>query len=209
VAVDLLRRHTDTTGLSVLDYGCGRGEAMALFRDAGMTPTGVDIDPVCLDLASTHGETVPLEGDDPVAQFGENAFDVVASFHVLEHVECPKRILSGLRDVSREFVLLAVPNLRYLHLLCKRHIDLAIVNEGHLHGWDHWHLLNLAERHCGLELVEWGFDATILPVLSPLLDRCFGPRAAIWFETGLFRRMFPFHGVSVLGLFRRSAAGGR
>ena len=84
----------------------------------------------------------------------------------------------------------------------ERQFDLAQVNEGHLQAWDHWHLRNLAERFCGLELVEWGSDATILSGISTLSQMLFGPRFTIRLETGLFRRLFPYHSITVLGLFR-------
>jgi hypothetical protein len=60
----------------------------------------------------------------------------------------------------------------------------------------------LAERHCGLKLVSWGFDATILPLASNVSEKILGRRATIQLETGLFRWVFPYHGISVLGLFR-------
>jgi hypothetical protein len=62
--------------------------------------------------------------------------------------------------------------------------------------------LNLAERHCGLKLVEWGADATILTFFSNWSQKILGTKATIRLETGLFRRLFPYLGVSVLGLFR-------
>ena len=74
------------------------------------------------------------------------------------------------------------------------------VNEGHLQSWDHAHFRNLAEKHCGLRIVAWGFDATILPVFSELAKRLFGNKTAIRLETGLFRRMFPYNGISVIAL---------
>lgn len=123
-------------------------------------------------------------------------------FHVLEHVENPKQVLTTLRKIAREYVILAVPNLRQLHGLFNRRIELSSVNEGHLHAWDHWHLLNLAERHCGLKLVEWAFDNTQLPLLTNVAQRVFGNKVALRLETGLFLRMFPFHCRSVIGLFR-------
>ena len=74
------------------------------------------------------------------------------------------------------------------------------VNEGHLQSWDHAHFRNLAEKHCGLRIVAWGFDATILPVFSELAKRLCGNKTAIRLETGLFRRMFPYNGISVIAL---------
>jgi SAM-dependent methyltransferase len=202
VGLALLCKHVKPQGQSILDYGSGRGEGTAFFSDAGFKITAADVDPECVRLSSRYGPATVLNPDDPVGQFGAKSFDIVTCFHVLEHVDSPKKTLNQLREIARSHVLLAVPNLRYLNLLFTRRIDISIVNEGHLQSWDHWHLRSLAERHCGLELVEWGFDATKLPILSNLLVKTLGNRATIALETGLFRRMFPFHGISVLGLFR-------
>jgi SAM-dependent methyltransferase len=202
VALRLLLRHGPAQNRTVLDYGSGRGEALDYFKAAGFRMTGADVDPECVRLSSRFGEAVVLNPDDPVAQFGPKSFDIVTCFHVLEHVENPKRTLSALGRIARQYVLLAVPNLRYLHRLLERRFELSQVNEGHLQAWDHWHFRNLAERHCGLELLEWGSDATLLPILSGALQKIFGSKLTIKLETGLFRALFPYHTVSIIGLFR-------
>lgn len=201
VALDLLRKHYDVSGKTLLDYGCGRGETLDLYKAAGMKVTGTDMDPECVRLAGRYGNSCILNVDDPVGQFGRKSFDVVTCFHVLEHVPRPKETLQQLGEIARDYLVLAVPNLRFLYWTFKREFELSMVNEGHLQSWDHWHFRNLAERHCGLELVEWGSDATILP-MSGLLTKVLGNKATIALETGIFRRMFPYHCVSVLGLFR-------
>ena len=199
--LELLLKHCKPSGKVLLDYGCGRGEVLELARQAGFQVLGADVDPTCVELASRFGPARQLNSTDPLAQFGAKSFDVVACFHVLEHVENPKQVLKALGKISREYVVLAVPNLRYLHHTFERKFDLHEVNAGHLQSWDHWHLLNLAERHCGLKLVEWGTDATILP-FSNIAARLLGMKTLIKLETGLFRKLFPFHGVSILGLFK-------
>jgi SAM-dependent methyltransferase len=202
VSLRLLLKHCRPQGQSVLDYGCGRGETLKIFGEAGFKVTGADVDPECVRRSSQLGTAGALNPDDPVGQFGRKSFDIVTCFHVLEHVDSPKKTLNDLAAIAREHVVLAVPNLRYLHRLFTRRIDVTFVNEGHLQSWDHWHLLSLAERHCGLQWVDWGFDATRLPVLSSLTEKLLGHNAAQWLEMGLFRKLFPFHGISVIGLFR-------
>lgn len=201
-ALELLARHAEVRGLDVLDYGCGRGEALELFGARGAKVLGVDPDPVCVSLASNFGRAELLNGNDPLTMFNPGDFDLVIALHVLEHVENPKQTLTALRCLARKFVLVAVPNLRKLEALFKRSIDLDTINSGHLQGWDHWHFRNLAERHCGLEVVDWIADATVLPGLSQFVVRTFGKRAAIRLETGLFRQWFPFHCISIIALMR-------
>ena len=57
---------------------------------------GTDTDSQCVEIASEYGEAVPLNIEDPVAQFGEKSHDVVICFHVLEHVPNPREVASQL-----------------------------------------------------------------------------------------------------------------
>lgn len=201
-ALALLAKHCPAGGKTLLDYGCGRGECLSLASQSGFSVMGTDVDPECVRLAAKLGPACRLNPDNPLPQFGNKSFDVVTCFHVLEHVDNPKETLTALGMIAREYVVLAVPNLRYLHRLFHREILLRDVNDGHLQAWDHWHLRNLAEKHCGLELIEWGFDATLLPFFSNMSEKIFGRNCAIKLETGIFRQLFPFHGISIIGLFR-------
>jgi SAM-dependent methyltransferase len=201
VALDLLERHAGSLqGMSLLDYGCGRGETMAYAAARGMLVSGLDADPECARLAARYGSTQPLQVEDPSKQVGEKSFDVVACFHVLEHVDNPKAILTMLARAARRYVLVAVPNLQQIPNLRKPHTEPEKCNEGHLQSWDHAHFRNLAVNHCGLRLIEWGYDATRVPVFSELVNRTLGPRAAIKLETGFFRWLFPYWGISVIAL---------
>lgn len=201
VGLELLKKHTETSGKTLLDYGCGRGETLEIYSSAGMNVTGTDTDPECVRLASRFGNAVVLDPANPLRQFGPKSFDVVTCFHVLEHVPNPRDTLQALSAIARDYLVLAVPNLRFLYWTFHRNFDINMINEGHLQSWDHWHFRNLAERHCGLELVEWGTDATILP-FSDTMQRLFGQKFLVKLETGIFRKIFPYHGISVLGLFR-------
>lgn len=202
VGLDLLASHASPLeGLSLLDYGCGRGETLQLATERGMKPLGTDVDEECVALGKPHGETIRLvEPHDPVRQFGEKSFDVVTCFHVLEHVDRPKEVLSALGRIARRSVVVAVPNLRALpkprHLRCEP----IAVNEGHLQGWDHSHFRNLAERHCGMRLIAWGHDHVRVPVLSNLAKLIGGDPLAIRLETGVFLRRFKFHSTSIIAL---------
>ena len=192
--------------LTLLDYGCGRGETMRLATEARYCAYGADIDDTCLSLSSRWGTTFKLtENIDDVRNLFEGlTFDVITCFHVLEHVQNPLSLLKQLREVSNKYILIAVPNLRQLHGLRRDAYQLSNINEGHLYGWDHWHFLNLATIHAKLKLVEWASDAVTLPYISNLVQRLFGMHFAIRMETGIFRKIFPFHCHSVIGLFENS-----
>lgn len=200
-ALRLLARHAEPAGLSLLDYGCGRGETLGLAADLGIDVRGTDLDPECVEISSRHGETELLrEPDHPIDQFGPKSFDVVTCFHVLEHVARPMDVLTDLGRIARRYVVVAVPNLRSLPRPRFLRHEPQAVNEGHLQGWDHAHFRNLAERHCGLRLVEWGFDHCKIPVVGSVLKALFGDQFLRRCETGPFVRWFPFHSASVIAL---------
>lgn len=201
-ALELLSRHDQNlSGLSLLDYGCGRGETLELAKELGIKTSGTDLDPECVRISSALGECSILDANDPLRQFGENSFDIVTCFHVLEHVPSPVETLNALRAISRKYVLLAVPNGSRFPDLFRPKRNLYGPNEGHLQLWDHSHLRNLAENHCGLKLIDWTFDNVKLPILSNQFNRLFGDKFIRKLETGLFKSLFPYQSTSVIGLF--------
>lgn len=203
VALALLARHAgDVKDWSFLDYGCGRGESLAYAASMGMVPFGLDSDPRCVALSQLHGKAEILDLAHPERQVQPSSFDVVACFHVLEHVENPKRVLTMLGKAARRYVLIAVPNLQKIPNLRKPRTDPSPTNPGHLQSWDHSHFRNLAETHCGLELISWANDATMVPFVSEFVRRLLGNKAVIRLESGPFRRMFPFWGISIIALLR-------
>ena len=201
--LELLQKHfpaPDTR--TILDFGCGRGEVLSLYKDSGYEVTGTDADEECVRLSKAHGDAVLLDTKDPLSQFGLKSFDAVVCYHVLEHVPSPIETIRILSAIARKAVVIAVPNLQTLTALFRRKLHPTAVNEGHLQSWDHGHFLNLAQRHGKLELIEWGVDTTILPVFNRFGPKILGQSAMIWLETKVFTRLFPFHGLSVLGIFK-------
>lgn len=187
---------------SILDFGCGRGEVAEIYAKKGYEVTGTDADHECVRISGQNGKSVVLDTIDPLTQFGENSFDAVVCYHVLEHVPSPVETIQILSKIARKAVIIAVPNLQTLTGLFRKDPRRSPVNEGHLQSWDHAHFLNLAERHGNLELIEWGFDTTILPVFNRFGPTLLGQSGMIKLETGLFPKLFPYHGLSVLGIFK-------
>ena len=175
---------------------------MAYASNMGMQVKGLDIDPECVRIASQFGEAALLDPHQPALQVPEKSFDAIACFHVLEHVDNPKAVLTLLGKGARKFVLVAVPNLARFPNLRRPRKKPEYVNQGHLQSWDHDHFKTLSEVHCGLEVVAWGFDATIIPPLSEISRRLFGETITIFLETKVFRFLYPFLCISVIALLR-------
>jgi len=206
-ALELLEKHEpNLKGMSLFDYGCGRGETLKLATELGMIGEGQDMDEECVQRSKQHGDASIMVLEDGLADLPRNHWDVVACFHVLEHVDNPKAVLRSLAASAKKYVLVAVPNLNKLPNIRKPKTVHYNVNEGHLQSWDHAHFWNLATHHCGLELVEWGHDATVVPIISELVKRTLGQERLIKLESGIFRKLFPFWGHSIIGLFKVAGA---
>lgn len=201
--LNLLEKHFPEPEVhSILDFGCGRGEVLSIYGNHGYKVLGTDADPECVRISRKYGESVVLDTRDPLSQFGEKSFDAVVCYHVMEHVPSPVETIQVLSKLARKAVVIAVPNLQSLTRMFRREIQVSSVNEGHLQSWDHAHLLSLAERHGNLKLIEWGCDTTILPVFNRFGPKLFGQSFMIKLETKVFTKLFPYHGLSVLGIFK-------
>lgn len=87
---ELIRRHVQLEGASVLDVGCGLGLYVRQFRAHSSDVWGVDIDPEKVAEAS---RTLPNIRQAPAEElpFPAGTFDVVLSHEVLEHVDDDRR----------------------------------------------------------------------------------------------------------------------
>jgi len=199
-ALELLLRHEMVEqGSTLLDYGCGRGEFIGMAREAGFAVRGLDVDPVCVERSRQYGEAALIENvEDGLGGWPDASVDVVSSFHVLEHVENPRKLLNSMRRVARRKVLVAVPNMEAFRSFRGRMED---VNEGHLQGWDRETLINLAERHCGLRLVGLAYDLVRIPILHKLFSLTVGMGFSNWFSQKVLSRLFPHRSISIIALF--------
>jgi 2-polyprenyl-3-methyl-5-hydroxy-6-metoxy-1,4-benzoquinol methylase len=115
-----LRAHVQP-GETVLDLGCGDGWMTAELAALGARPTGVEIARPAVERAQRrHPElTFSLAAVGGPLPMKDNAFDVVWSSEVIEHVADTARWLSEARRVLRPKgrLLLTTPNHSRLRLL--------------------------------------------------------------------------------------------
>lgn len=200
-ALQLLLKEVETPkAFRLLDYGCGRGEFLAMASTAGFVVSGLDIDPACVELARRFGPVEQIDPDDYLESLPDASVDIISSLHVLEHVENPKRLLNSMRRVSRQYVLVAVPNLRDFRPMRTR--PCGTTNEGHLQGWDRETLLNLAVRHCGLQLVAFASDMTKIPSAGYRIGQLFGAGIEKAINLKVFSRLWPQRSISIIALFK-------
>jgi SAM-dependent methyltransferase len=162
-------------GDRVLDLGSGAGEFTALLAEAGAEAVGAEVAQAAVNRAhSEHPELdfrlVPIEGPLP---FEDNAFDLVWSSEVIEHVADTARWLSEVRRVLAPHgrLLITTPSHGRLRLA--------------VHGiepfseplGDHLHLYTRRSLHELLE--EFGFSEVSVRAVGgpPLFKRVLLARA--------------------------------
>jgi SAM-dependent methyltransferase len=161
-------------GQTVLDVGCGDGHFVRMLRGVAAAAVGLETNPEAVQRARAEGLDVRLAGLDEFAAENAGAFDVVCSFHVLEHLPDVRGfVLAMLRCLKPGgSLVVSVPNrLRMAEPGVLQPLDCPP------HHLSRWHPRQFAEmaRLYGLELREVGFD-------PPDVDEC---RAAL--RRGLLR----------------------
>ncbi|MGO9305909.1 MAG: class I SAM-dependent methyltransferase [Candidatus Korobacteraceae bacterium] len=97
--------------ISVLDWGCGKGQITYLLRQRGFSVTSCDIHNTEAD-DSTFGQEVPIIHEQAIdviplshayrLPFGDKSFDCVVSFGVLEHVTSDRHSLTEIRRILKD-----------------------------------------------------------------------------------------------------------
>lgn len=99
-------------GRRLLDVGCGLGGfARAMRALGGMVVRGADFDPKCVTIgAELHGIEVD-SGELAEQGYTDGAFDVVSSWHCLEHTYDPEAELAEMARITRPdgWLVLEVP----------------------------------------------------------------------------------------------------
>lgn len=99
---------------NILEIGPGNGWVTYILRDGGLKVTTVDIDKELKPDYVASASSLP---------FGDNAFDAVCAFEVLEHMPFESFVanLKELSRVSNKYVVMSLPDKRRIlfHLLLK------------------------------------------------------------------------------------------
>lgn len=90
----------------VLDVGCGSGNNMLPFLDAGCQSYGVELSENIIELAKNYLHSRGYEADFKVGNnrqipYDDNSFDLVTSINVLHYESTEDLIIKALREYSR------------------------------------------------------------------------------------------------------------
>ena len=140
------------TGRRLLEVGAGHGYFLEAARRRGFDVAGLDVSSAAAEFcASRFGVTVrvaPIED----ADFAEGAFDVIAAWHVLEHLADPQAALDKLASWLAPAGILAVEVPNY------ESYDTRVMGEEWL-GWQpKYHRWHFTPRALVRLLDESGFE---------------------------------------------------
>jgi 2-polyprenyl-3-methyl-5-hydroxy-6-metoxy-1,4-benzoquinol methylase len=93
-------------GARVLDIGCQNGATLVALSRRGARPTGIELDPRCVEAASIrlqcHGIAPDVHaGSGCALPFDAATFDAVLASNVIEHVEDPLALVGEVKRVLR------------------------------------------------------------------------------------------------------------
>lgn len=86
-------------GERLLEVGCGRGHMVKALRAERVDARGVDLNPTIVEHGVVPEHLGAMSADD--LRFDDGAFDVVISFHMIEHVPSVPPVLAELVRVLR------------------------------------------------------------------------------------------------------------
>ena len=94
------------------DLGCGDGQNLKRFSNAGFNVVGVEPDPVARAIASQFAEVLDGTVEMPPDEFSARRFDVVLLSHVLDICIDIRKSMSNIRSIlsSTGIVIIEVPN---------------------------------------------------------------------------------------------------
>ncbi len=177
-----LRAHVRTGDL--LEFGASTGEFLYESHRAGFRASCADRYPALLDANMPKNAVEVFQQDADTFAIGKT-FDVIAAFHVLEHLQQPEVFLRKCRDLlTPEGVLfLEVPNFGALARWIWRG-RWGMFYDYHLCHFDRHALVNLLER-CGYRVIQARTVDDRLRYLAPLYQPV---RNVVWSVVKSLRR---------------------
>jgi len=151
--VNIVQLSKKTNAKFIFEAGCGEGFSSREIISIGNSQLiGLDINLGSIFMAQKKCPTGSfLQGDILHLPFSDSIFDLVVSLEVLEHLADPPAALNELCRVSREWLILSVPNEPYFCLanfLRGKNLKRWGNDPGHINHWTKRSFVHFVERRC-------------------------------------------------------------
>ncbi len=128
----------------VLDVGCGVGNLVKSFHEAGVKANGLDISEAAVDMSRVKSDLAVCDVTAEAFPFADGTFDLVTSFEFVEHIPD-----AGVRHVYKEIARVLTPNGHYFQQTPVPGSGAAKIDPTHI---------NVKSRRAWLKLAaEYGF----------------------------------------------------
>lgn len=162
-----------------LDIGCGTGNLLVEAKKRGFDVTGIDIMDFAIDYCRKRGLSQIYKGRIGDGRFSSSSFDVVAAFHVLEHVWNPASFLAQARRVLKVdgILSIAVPDRKGAMSFLSGKKWFGYRNPQHIYFFEKKTLVNYVES-VGFKVLKWGRESvwTSTATVSQRIVLCYSNR---------------------------------
>lgn len=138
---------------NILDAGCGEGFSLYKLSEynVGEKREGVDYSKEAISIGKKLFPHLLLkQGSIYKVSYKDNAFDIVLSTEVLEHLENPKKALQEILRVSKKYILVSVPNEPFFmmgNFLRGKNVMQFGNDPAHIQHWTIFSFLKLIKEH--------------------------------------------------------------
>lgn len=103
---------------NVLDYGCGAGYGTTILSKVAKKIIGIDIDKNVINICKAkykHNNLIFQNIDSYPLPFDSKTFDVIVSFHVIEHFKYVSKYLNEIKRILKDdgVLIITTPNRKY------------------------------------------------------------------------------------------------
>lgn len=109
--INRLTNNREQAAINLLDIGCGTGDFLHTCKSAGYKVVGIEPNPKALKFAKDK-YSLDVKTEDNIKNLGNESFDVITMWHVLEHVHFLNDRIAELKFLLKKngVLVVAVPN---------------------------------------------------------------------------------------------------
>lgn len=139
----------------MLEVGCATGAVLKAAELLGYDVRGVDLSPYAAEIARRELGLSVYNGELRGAPFRAQSFDIIACYHLVEHLSGPSEFLSRCRDLLRPGGILVVEVPDFGSLFARRQLTrwLHFKPMEHIHHFDERSLSAILTK-CGFEMLR-------------------------------------------------------
>ena len=153
---------------TVFEAGCGGGYVTEFIKQQFPTAEiyAMDINEEKLSLAKARIKDVQFSvGTIYDINHQDNAFDLVISNQVIEHLDDPLSALEELMRIAKRYVIISVPNeplYRITNVMRFKHLSALGNTPGHINHWSKAEICTLASKICDVREIRTPFPFIML-----------------------------------------------